>query len=221
MVNGTQLMFICPSLSQTKANEIAGLLDSVCPKYGIDTADKLHEFIARLAVESGEFTRFTEGLNYQAVALTKKFSRERISVDDCYRYGRTAKQQANQRAIANCIYGGVWGKKNLGNIFPDDGWTFRGSGSIQLTGRAIVTAFTDYYNKKFGASHTPVAMADLLRNNLSINIHGACWFFSVYKNLIQLAVDDKINTIVKRINGGFNGLAETKVYLQRAEQIIK
>jgi predicted chitinase len=42
-------------------------------------------------------------------------------------------------AIANIIYGGEWGRKNLGNTQPGDGWRFRGGGLPQITGRANYT----------------------------------------------------------------------------------
>ena len=76
-----------------------------------------------------------ESLNYSVEALISKFSRERISVADAQRYGRAAGQVANQEAIANLIYGGAWGRKNLGNTEPGDGWKFRGRSWPQFTGR--------------------------------------------------------------------------------------
>ena len=59
----------------------------------------------------------------------------RITEAQAQRYGRTDNRPADQQAIANIVYGGAWGKKNLGNTEPDDGWRFRGRGLIQLTGR--------------------------------------------------------------------------------------
>lgn len=75
-----------------------------------------------------------EGLNYAAEALIAKYP-QRISQVDANRVGRTAGHPANQQAIANLIYGGVWGRGHLGNQQDGDGWNFRGRGWVQITGR--------------------------------------------------------------------------------------
>ena len=50
------------------------------------------------------------------------FGKHRITAQQAAALGRTATQPANQRAIANLVYGGEWGKKNLGNQVAGDGW---------------------------------------------------------------------------------------------------
>lgn len=81
-----------------------------------------------------------ESLNYSVDGLLKTFSRKRISEADARRLGRKngepALPVARQREIANILYGGEWGRKNLGNTQPNDGWDFRGGGFAQTTGRA-------------------------------------------------------------------------------------
>lgn len=87
--------------------------------------------------ETGKkFTAATENLNYSVEGLMGVFSRARISEADCRRLGRTKTRAANQEGIANVIYGGEWGKKNLGNTQTGDGWRYRGRGLVQITGRA-------------------------------------------------------------------------------------
>lgn len=81
----------------------------------------------------------TESLNYSVSGLLNTFGRHRISRADAERLGRKpgegALPLARQRAIANIIYGGSWGRDNLGNTQPDDGWTYRGRGLSHVTGR--------------------------------------------------------------------------------------
>lgn len=221
MINGIQLKKLAPLLPHERANEISAALDSICPLYAINTADIFHEFIANLLHECAQFTRFTEGMDYQVVALLKKFGRHRISADDCYRYGRTAKQKANQVAIANCLYGGKWGLENLGNVLPNDGWDLRGGGGIQITGRRLYQQFTDYYNARFKTNFSIMQIATLVRTDVAMAIHSACWVFSISKKLIDEAIADDLLKIRKRINGGTFGMEEVKKYYNLAVAIIK
>ena len=87
----------------------------------------------------GRMQANTESLNYSISGLLNTFGRHRISRADAEKLGRRpgepALPLARQRAIANIIYGGEWGRTNLGNTEPDDGWTYRGRGLSHVTGR--------------------------------------------------------------------------------------
>lgn len=95
-----------------------------------------------------------ENLNYSTDALISKFGRHRISEADARKYGRSGGRPANQEAIANAIYGGEWGRKNLGNTQSGDGWKYRGGGLPQVTGRANF--------RKFGMENNPEKSTELL-----------------------------------------------------------
>lgn len=224
-LTGEILKKLAPDLPLALANSYASQYKAICPLYGINTADIFHEYIANVLHESGGLTRFVENLNYQAQALTLKFGRHRISVEDCYRYGRIRLKDksirpANQQMIANILYGGPWGLKNLGNRQPGDGWLFRGSGEMQITGRRMIEKFTAYYNKLKGTSCTPEQMAELLRTNKEVSVHGSCWVFAVEKKLIDEAVSDEDLKIRKSINGGTFGYEEVLRLTALAEKLI-
>lgn len=212
---------LCPRLNQVRAINIAAAINSICPLYGISSADIMHEFLARLLEECWEFTCYEENLHYSSESLIKNFGRHRISIEDANRYGRNKEHQANTKAIANCIYGGKWGKENLGNIYPDDGFNFRGSGPIQMTGRGNITAFAKWMDKKFKDVKTPEQWAEALRTSDVYGIHSACWLFTVAKGLVDEALNDQLIEIVKKINGGLNGLDETKKYYEKCKLLIK
>jgi len=220
MITPDILSKIAPSLKGERLVKYANGLDKICPQYGISTPDIMHEFLSNCLHESHEFTRLEEGLNYQSIALQKLFSRKRISMGDTINYGRTKTHKANPVEIANRIYGGEWGRINLGNIKPMDGWIFRGAGIIQMTGRANVTKFTNYYNNKTGNTYTTEQIADLLKTDIEVGIHSACWFFAIAKQLIDEAIDDKMNEVVKKINGGYIGMPDRLKYYELCKKYI-
>lgn len=211
MIIGQQLRKICTKLTESKANTAALLLDTICPMYGINTADIFHEFIANLAEECGEFTVFEEDLRYSAKRLREVWPQRFPTKEIAEQYAMKPK------ALANKVYGG---RKDLGNTQPDDGWNFRGSGPIQMTGRYNFTMFTAYYNKRFGSAYTIEQMAELLRTDLEKGIHSACWIFAISKKLIDEAEADFMKTIVKRINGGLVNYEKRKEYYRRAKSVV-
>jgi len=220
LITGDILNKVCPTLISAKSNIIAGALSKICPLYGINTPDIFHELIANLAEETGEFRVTEENLNYSVQGLLNTFSRERISVEQANQYGRSATHKADQVAIANIIYGGPWGRKNLGNVNPGDGWLFRGKGCIQITGRANYTNFTNYYNKTFGKTVTVEQVGSSLATDIELSIHSACWIFAIAFQLIDEAINDDMKTIVKKINGGYLNMSLRMHYLELAEKYI-
>lgn len=212
---------IAPVITGNRAIEIARTTTEVCPHYGIDNSDVLHEFLANVLHESACFTKLSENMNYSVHGLLSTFGRHRISLSDAEKYGRKPGQPANQQMIANILYGGEWGRRNLGNTKTNDGWIMRGAGPMHITGRKNITDFTVFYNNKFGTRHTPEAMAQLLRTDLTMGMHSACWVFSIAKSLNDEAINDDMRTIVKKINGAYLGWDDRSKYLERCKRLIK
>lgn len=224
LITSEQLTQIASSIKGQRAVNLSKELSEICPLYGINTPDIFHEFIARLLHECAEFSRYEENLNYSVEGLLKTFGRHRISKADAEKYGRIdGKRAADKQSIGNILYGGAWGKANLGNKLPNDGYNLRGSGGMQLTGRWVIQGFTDYFNKTFSTNYTIDQMANLLRDKTQpkYSIHGSCWVFAIFKKLITAAINDQLKAIVKSINGAYLGLKETQHYYNRAVASIK
>lgn len=111
----------------------------------------------------------SENLNYSVEALKKTYAPRRISIAQAEAYGRRDGFAADQPAIANAIYGGKWGIDNLGNTQEGDGWSFRGRGKAQITGRR------NY--RVFGLESTPELASELIRS-VQILVQGSRggWF---------------------------------------------
>ena len=151
---------------------------------------------------SAGLTRLTENLNYSTSALIELFGRHRISIADAQRYGRGPGRPANQEALANILYGGAFGRKNLGNTQPGDGWRHRGYGPKQITGRANQEDFGE-------AMGIPLEeVPAYLRTRLG-GMMGAGWFWKSHGLDAKAATpgvrDDRI-----AINGGVFGLAQVE-----------
>jgi putative chitinase len=134
-----------------------------------------------------------ENLNYSAQGLLKTFPR--------YFSKDTAEIAARKpELIANIVYGSRMGN---GPKDTNDGFRFRGRGYIQLTGKDSYKQFGEYLGVDLLANPELVATKYPLTS--------AAWFFEV-KVLWNLAArdgsDETIKHLTRRINGGFNGLAD-------------
>ncbi len=94
---------------------------------GIDNPLVAAHFIAQIMTETGGLRRLDEDLNYSYPHNIQVFGRSRLP-------DAQARALANKpQPFGNWVYGSMLG--NHGRA-TNDGWTYRGSGYIQLTGRA-------------------------------------------------------------------------------------
>lgn len=184
------------------AGRWAAVLAPAMARHAITTDARAVAFLSNVLHETGGLKVFAENLNYSVEGLLRTFGRHRISAEDCRRLGRKPGERAvpaeRQRAIANALYGGDWGRRNLGNTQPDDGWYFRGRGLIQLTGRANHTRLA----KKLGID--VVALNRLLDTDEGSAESAAHFWEAAGCNEPADAGDSE--TVRVRINGGRIGL---------------
>ena len=99
-------------------------LNQVFVKYDLDTPKRQAAFIGQCAVESANFTRLQENLNYSAQRLTQVWPSRFPNISMAEPYAN------NPEKLADFVYAG-----RMGNLQDGDGWKFHGRGLIQLTGR--------------------------------------------------------------------------------------
>jgi putative chitinase len=202
MIDLALLKVAFPQNSTTELAQWVEPTRAACIRWGVDTMREIASFLANINVESGGLTRLTESLNYSVEALISKFGRHRISVADANKYGRSAAHPANQEALANILYGGKFGRENLGNTQPGDGWKFKGYGPKQITGRANQSAFA-------AAMGITVDQApDYLRTREG-GMMGAGWFWKTH-GLDAKAATPGVEDDRRAINGGTFGLAQVE-----------
>lgn len=179
-------------------------------EFGITAPLDQAMFIAQMGHESGGFTRLVENLNYAAESLVPTFGKHRITAQQAAALGRTATQSANQRAIANLVYGGEWGKKNLGNQVAGDGWKYRGRGLKQITG------LSNYRKCGLALKLVLVTQPELLEQDENA-ARSAAWFFATSGCLVYSGDVERITII---INGGKNGLDDRRRRFNLAKSVL-
>ena len=141
------------SLSQQQVEGMEAILDEA-ERRGTPLKHLAYILATPYLETGGKMQPVRENLNYSVDGLLKTFGRHRISESDARKFGRSGGRPANQEAIANIIYGGEWGRQNLGNTHPGDGWKYRGGGLPQVTGRANF--------RKFGMEDNPEKALELI-----------------------------------------------------------
>lgn len=169
-------------------------IQAACAKYEITTIRRVAAFITTLAHEAGFKVGSRENMNYSAERLSEVWPK---------RYGRRGPNQKARRlhrqpeAIANDVYANRMGN---GSASSGDGWRFRGTGPIQLTGRNNFTAFADHLG-------IPLEEAEALILTVEGGIQSAAWFWDE-NDINRLADTPGIADETYKINGGDNGKAD-------------
>ena len=176
-------------------------LNQVFVKYAIDTPERQAAFIGQCAVESRNFTRLEENLNYSPERLMEMWPSRFPDMATALKYAH------QPQLLANKVYAG-----RLGNTQENDGFTYRGRGIIQLTGKDLY----DNCGKAIGV--------DLINQpHLLVEPNIACmsagWFWNK-KGLNDLADSKDYETMTKRINGGLTGLNDRKAKIAEALSVL-
>lgn len=172
----------------------------------IDTPERMDDFLAQIAVESGEMNHTAENLNYTADRLMVVWPKRFPTAIEAILCAN------NPRALANTVYGG-----RMGNTLPDDGWKYRGRGLIQITGKA-------QYVVMAGLLGLPslVDAPDWLETPRLAAMSAAAYWANRHLNELADAGNDAADfiTITKAINGGTEGLNKRQLYWTRARTAL-
>jgi len=185
-------------------HELFVALNSVLPKYEINTVNRVAGFLAQCGHESADFTVLKENLNYSAEALNRVFPKYFKNA------GRDANLYArNPEKIANIVYANRLGN---GDTASGDGWRYRGRGAIQLTGKTNYSEFAKSIGKTLEET---VAYLETMEGA----IESACWFWNS-RDINETCDDDDIVLMTKKVNGGTNGLEERTTHYKNNKKIL-
>jgi putative chitinase len=103
----------------------------------------------------------------------------------------------------------------LGNTEPGDGKRFKGRGPIQITGRANYARFGHLLSVDLLAMPERAALPEL-----GFRIAALFWRTKKLNELADQVTADAFKEITRRINGGFNGLADREAFYAVAKTVL-
>jgi predicted chitinase len=103
----------------------------------------------------------------------------------------------------------------LGNTEPGDGKRFKGRGPIQITGRANYRRFGGLLGLDLESDPPRAARPDV-----GFRVAGLFWMKKGLNGLADSASADAFREITRRINGGFNGLADRERFYAVARRVL-
>lgn len=180
-----QLNTITDTLTPDRCKVMAGLLNELCPKYGITDKGVFSMFLSNCLQESSEFAHKEENMNYSAERLTKVWPGRFPTIDSAAPYAHQPGK------LANLVYGG-----RMGNTEPGDGSYFKGGGFIGITGRDLYQKYAEYKKRNIELVVAEIHGTDRYA------LDSACWFFAVLKNLTPVALTGNFKGVCSLINTG-------------------
>ena len=165
-------------------------------------------FMAQVLHESGGLSLQVESLNYSAARLPKVWPtrfKPRGPLDP-------AEFAHNQEKLGNEVYGG-----RMGNTGPNDGFTYRGRGLLQLTGKDSYKKATDTLRATHPEAPDLVVSPD--------EVFGPKWCLAIAaaewadRGCNGHADADDIKRVTRAINGGLIGLSDRIDWLHRTKAV--
>lgn len=168
--------------------------ENTCTLFNITTMPRLLHFISQTKHESSGYKFKEENLNYSADSLMKTFSKYFPEKSLALTYER------KPIAIASKVYAN---RNGNGDEASRDGWTYRGRGAIQLTGKANYKAFGDFIGVDLTNNPDEVA------NKYFFESAGFFWHRNNLNSICDKGLfEDVVKELTKKINGGYNGLGD-------------
>ncbi len=171
---------------------------------GITTKMQLAHFFSQIATETGGMRRLDEDLNYKKKTLLKTFSRARVSEE------KASELAGHPHETANWLYGNMLGNKGQDT---NDGWDYRGSGFIQLTGRG------NYRDRGREADLLLEESPDLARQPVQ-GLKAATAYWKARK-ISNVADSNDVKIVRVKVNGkAAHGLPAAKLWFNQASKVL-
>lgn len=167
---------------------------------------------------AAEYARFVDGMN--AAMIAADINSPLRAAHWCAQIGH---ESAGLRSMEEIASGDAYEwRGDLGNTQPGDGRKFKGSGPIQLTGRANFTRFSQW-----AWEHNHIETPDLLvhqpqlvREDPRLGFLAASWYWTVARPQLNSLCDrDDLVGVTRAINGGTNGIDDRRARLAQCKAL--
>jgi len=165
----------------------------------IKSDEQLANFLGQFSIESANFTKDKENLNYSKEGLKDYFLKYFPTEQDRINYARQPQKIAN-KAYAN--------RMGNGSESSGDGYKYRGSGGIQLTGANNYKEFSKWIGSKIVLTTEEIATKYFWETGLYYFTQNNLW------NLASKVDDISITQLSKAINLGNKNSDKTPNHLK-------
>lgn len=188
---------------------IAGVMAVQMPLYGFDqSAERLAEFAAETANETGGYKVFQENMCYSAKRLMQVWPSRFPTLASAQPYAWDPSDPDREDiALANMVYGSRMGNEANGTD-DNDGWDHRGGGMLQHTGAA------EYARLLARLGFTPDDVRDPAKSVIA-----ACDYM-VRANTMDFVDRGDFRGARRSVNGGYIGVDEVATRRARALQVL-
>lgn len=171
-------------------------------KNKVSSQIRLQHFFTQIATETGGLVRLDENLNYTAEGLLKYF-KKRVTPEEATALAGKPIQ------IANHVYANRLGN---GSESSGDGWKYRGSGYMQLTGRSN-------FKMRGQELHLPFEEDPEIVREPATGLQAAMSYWT-NKKINNAADRDALEQVRYLVNGGKNGMDHALIWRARARRTL-
>lgn len=192
-------------LNQAQVDGIEAILDEA---RGLPLAYVAYMLATAHGETGARFVPIQENMNYSAARIPEVFSARRLK-------GRTPQELAgNPRLLANTVYGGM-----LGNDGPNDGWTYRGHGLVQLTGKDNFRRFGDLIGVDLVAEPLRALELPIAAKALIVGVRDGLYTGKKASDYLDSAPPDYVNA--RRIINGTFAAARYAMYAREYDAALR
>lgn len=193
-INWVTVLMDCGVGSSTAAEWAPAFKQHITPEHFSQGERELDDLLGQVLVETAMLQHLEEDLMYSAKRMAVVWPSRFVGVSP------TAFEN-NPRALANHVYGG-----RMGNIGPDDGWTYRGRGCPMITGRANYQLVED-------ATGMPVVEhPELLKTPDGALRALVAW----WEKRVPDSALDNVEKVTRAVQGGSEALERRRLLTERA-----